>query len=85
MLYAEIVLPLAQPTYTFAIPEGMSLAEGDAVAVQFGAKNYYTGIVWSITDRRPDVKRLKSVVSRLYSHPLLCREQMRFWEWVAGY
>ena len=85
MLYAEIVLPLAQPTYTFAIPEGMSLAEGDAVAVQFGAKNYYTGIVWSITDRRPDVKRLKSVVSRLYSHPLLCREQMRFWEWVASY
>ena len=85
MLYAEIVLPLAQPTYTFAIPEGMSLAEGDAVAVQFGAKNYYTGIVWSITDRRPDVKRLKSVVSRLYSHPLLGCEQMRFWEWVASY
>lgn len=85
MLYAEIVLPLAQPAYTFAIPEGMSLSVGDAVAVQFGARNYYTGIVWSITEQRPNVSKIKYVVKTLYSHPLLGREQMRFWEWVASY
>ena len=34
--YADIVLPLAQPAYTFAVPDGLSLAEGQAVAVQFG-------------------------------------------------
>ena len=29
-LYADIVLPLAQPAYTFAVPEGMHVAEGTA-------------------------------------------------------
>ena len=33
-LYADIVLPLAQPAYTFAVPEGMHVAEGTAVAAQ---------------------------------------------------
>ena len=46
MRYADIVLPLAQPTYTYAVPEGMTLREGDAVSVQFGLRKYYTGIVW---------------------------------------
>ena len=62
MLYAEIVLPLAQPAYTFSIPQGMELACGDAVLVQFGQRNYYTGIVWSISDKKPDYKRVKSVI-----------------------
>lgn len=85
MLYAEIVLPLAQPAYTFSIPQGMELACGDAVLVQFGQRNYYTGIVWSISDKKPDYKRVKSIVRRLYSRPLLAAEQMRFWEWMADY
>ena len=46
-LYADIVLPLAQPAYTFAVPEGMHVAEGTAVAVQFGPRKFYTGVVYS--------------------------------------
>jgi len=26
--YADIVLPLAQPAYTFAVPDGMTVAAG---------------------------------------------------------
>ena len=52
-LYADIVLPLAQPAYTFAVPEGMHVEAGQAVAVQFGARKFYTGIVWRVHDRRP--------------------------------
>ena len=47
-LYADIVLPLAQPAYTFAVPEGMHVEAGQAVAVQFGARKFYTGIVLSL-------------------------------------
>ena len=47
-LYADIVLPLAQPAYTFAVPEGMHVEAGQAVAVQFGARKFYTGIVWRV-------------------------------------
>ena len=53
-LYADIVLPLAQPVYTFAVPGGTDVAAGQAVAVQFGARKFYTGIVWRVHDRRPD-------------------------------
>ena len=34
--YADIVLPLAQPAYTYAVPDGLDIREGDAVAVQLG-------------------------------------------------
>lgn len=84
-LFADIVLPLAQPAYTFAVADGAELCEGDAVAVQFGAKNIYTGIVWRLHDRRPEYKRIKSVGKALYDRPLLSALQMRLWEWTADY
>lgn len=76
--FADIVLPLAQPAYTFAVPEGMTLAEGQAVLVQFGANRYYTGIVWRLHDRRPDFRRIKPVLRPLYGVQLLGEEQRRF-------
>ncbi len=84
--FADIVLPLAQPTYTFAVPsDGEPLREGDAVAVQFGPKNIYTGIVWRLHDERPNVKRIKSVGRKLYPQRLVDEKHMRLWEWMADY
>ena len=83
--FADIVLPLARPAYTFAVPEGMELAEGCAVAVQFGPRKFYTGIVWRLHDREPDFKRIKPVQRVLGDRPLLSELQRRFWEWVAAY
>ena len=87
-LFADIVLPLAQPAYCFSIPEGAegeSLRVGDAVAVQFGPKNIYTGIIWRLHDERPAVKRIKPIGRRLYDHPLLDDKQRQLWEWMADY
>lgn len=87
-LFADIVLPLAQPTYSFSVPEGAeweSVRVGDAVAVQFGPRNIYTGIVWRLHDERPNAKRIKPIGRRLYDHPLLDAQQMRLWEWMADY
>ncbi len=83
--YADILLPLAQPAYTFAVPEGMELREGQAVAVQFGARKFYTGIVWRVHDRRPDFEKIKSVHHLVQERPLLTSRQMRLWEWMADY
>lgn len=83
--YADIVLPLFQPLYTFAVPDDAELSEGDAVAVQFGPKSIYTGIIWRLHDRRPDAKRVKTVGRKLYPEPLLSPTAMRFWEWMADY
>ena len=86
--FADIVLPLAQPAYCFSVPEGAegdTLREGDAVAVQFGPKNIYTGIVWRLHDERPNVKRIKPIGRRLYDRPLLNEQGRRLWEWIADY
>lgn len=87
-LYADILLPLAQPLYTFAVPEGMLLEEGMAVTVPFGRKNgrLYTGIVWRLHDRAPAVERVKCVGRPLYGgRRLLTPDRQRLWEWVADY
>ena len=84
-LFADIVLPLAQPAYCFSVPEGMELQAGDAVSVQFGHRNIYTGIVWRLHNERPDVKRIKSVGRKLYDRPLLDDKQRQLWEWMADY
>ncbi len=85
MLFADIVLPLAQPAYTFALGEGIEVVPGQAVAVQFGRNKIYTGIVWRVHDRRPPVKSVKTISRILYDRPLLMHEQMAFWEWIADY
>ena len=83
--YADIVLPLAQPAYCYALPEGVELHEGDAVAVQFGVRHIYTGIIWRLHNEPPQAKRVKRVGRRLYDVPLLSDAQRQYWEWLAEY
>ena len=83
--YADIVLPLAQPAYTFAIGEGVEVCVGDAVAVQFGKNAVYTGVVWRLHDTPPTKGVAKPILKVLYDKPLLSELQMRFWEWIADY
>lgn len=85
MTYADIVLPLAQPFYTFAVPGGLVLGEGMAVAVPFGRSKIYTGIVWRLHDRRPEAKTIKTISRALYDFPLVDGRQRALWEWIADY
>ena len=85
MLYAQVVLPLAQPMYTFSVDEALGVGIGDAVVVQFGSSRYYTGIVWSISAQKPEYPRIKPILKRLYSTPLVTPEAQRLWEWIAEY
>ena len=63
----------------------MAVEVGDAVVVQFGSFRYYTGIVWSISEAKPDLKRIKPILRKLYSTPLVSPELQQLWEWVADY
>jgi primosomal protein N' (replication factor Y) len=85
MLYAQVVLPLAQPMYSFSLDESLAVEVGDAVVVQFGSSRYYTGIVWSISTQKPEYPRIKPILKRLYSTPLVTAEAQRLWEWIAEY
>ena len=83
--FADIVLPFAQPAYTFAVGEGVEVRVGDAVAVQFGKNAVYTGVVWRLHNTPPAKGTAKPILKVLYNKPLLSELQMRFWEWVADY
>lgn len=63
----------------------MGVGIGDAVVVQFGSSRYYTGIVWSISAQKPEYPRIKPILKRLYSTPLVTPEAQRLWEWIAEY
>ena len=76
---------MAQPMYSFSLDEKLAVEVGDAVVVQFGSSRYYTGIVWSISTERPDYPRLKPILKKLYSRPLLTPATQRLWEWIADY
>ena len=76
---------MAQPMYTFSLNEGLGVQVGDAVVVQFGSSRFYTGIVWSITEEKPDYPRLKPILKKLYSTPLITPAMQRLWEWIAEY
>ncbi len=86
-LYADIVLPLAQGSFTFEVGDTLEVEVGRAVVVPFGAPTtkYYTGIVWRPHDQRPNYKRIRAIERVLYSRPLLTADQQRFWEWIAHY
>ena len=85
MTFADIILPLAQPCYTFAVSHIPDLKVGEAVAVQFGQRSVYTGIVLRLHNNPPKRGKVKPVLKRLYNFALLTPKQIEFWSWMASY
>ena len=85
MNFADIILPLAQPCYTFAVSHIPDLKVGEAVAVQFGPRNVYTGIVLRLHNNAPKRGKIKPVLQRLYDFAILTPKQIEFWSWMASY
>lgn len=84
--FAETLLPLALPgTYTYRIPEGMSLSIGMRVLVPFGRKKIFTAIVMSMHDREPKGYEVKEILGTLDDKPIVRHPQLDFWQWIADY
>ncbi len=84
--FAETLLPLALPgTYTYRIPEGMTLSIGMRVLVPFGRKKIYTAIVMALHDREPKGYEVKEILGTLDDKPIVKHPQLKFWQWIADY
>lgn len=80
----QVLLPLAlDGAYTYAVPEGMALAEGDYVRVPLGPRQM-TGVVWQVGGKAPDATKLRAVTER-YDCPPMPALHMKFVDWVARY
>jgi primosomal protein N' (replication factor Y) (superfamily II helicase) len=86
--FARIILPLSLPKlYTYRVPQELesSVAVGKRVAVQFGARKVYAGIVHSIHHQPPLDYQAKYILDVLDELPLISPQLLKFWEWMASY
>ena len=87
-LFCEVLLPLHLPRgFTYRIPLELydKIKVGVRVAVQFGAKKIYSGIVSEIHERVPSVTSVKYVLEIIDSEPIISEKTLAFYDWVASY
>lgn len=86
-LFADILLPLpVKGTFTYRIPYELNefVNEGQRVAVQFGRKKVYAGLIKKLHENVPEYTP-KYILHLLDEHPLVKMVQFKFWEWIATY
>ncbi|MGV7031799.1 primosomal protein N' [Methylobacterium symbioticum] len=80
---AEILIPLALDTaYSYVVPEGLALAEGDVVQVPLGPRET-VGVVWGLS-HSPGGSNLRPVTGRVAVAPLT-EPLRRLVDWIARY
>ena len=87
MRFVDVLVPVAlDQTYSYRVPEGLSLAPGDLVTVPLGARGETMGVVWA-DNASPNPRlhnRMKDVADKLDVPPLKT-ELRKFVDWVADY
>src|SRR5574344_129838 len=88
ILFVDVILTLHLPySYCYRLPQEMNedIAIGQRVAVQFGSKKIYSGIVVNITDVAPKVKNIKYVIAIIEKEKTVTQKQIDFFKWIAEY
>src|SRR5689334_502649 len=88
MGFVEVAVNSGLPhrgAFSYAVPEGMTLAVGDGVMVPFG-KRTLQGIVVALADVVSfDPDKLKEVVGRYAGKPAVSPEHVALAKWIADY
>lgn len=87
-LFAHVLVPVPVPkTYTYRVPHDWNdwIHEGLRVAVQFGPKKIYAGIILSLSDSPPVGYQAAYLLDVLDDAPIVNHRQLQFWQWVAKY
>jgi primosomal protein N' (replication factor Y) (superfamily II helicase) len=87
-LYAQIILPLPlHDTYTYSVPVQWHelIKTGQRVVVQFGAKKYYAGLVYSVIPYVSDNLVVKEILEILDEKPVIFQSNLEMWKWMAEY
>ena len=79
---ADVLIPLALDTaYSYAVPDGLSLREGDVVQVPLGTREV-VGVVWGLrAGAGSNFKRVTDAIDA----PALSPGMRKFLDWVAWY
>ena len=87
ILYADVILPLAVPCMTFAVPDNIreQIAVGQRVIVPIGNRKLYTGIIDRLRTEAPSYSRIKAIVRPIGTNPIVTPEQLDLWHWLSSY
>jgi len=89
MKYAEVIAPLPlDNTFTYLIPAAWEdiVMPYCLVEASFGKNRWFTGLVTSISDRKPDTDfEIKELLSLLDYRPAVRPLQVELWKWIASY
>ena len=86
--FAEVILPLPlYDRFTYRIPEEMlsDMKPGIRVIVQFGARKFYSGLVYSISDNAPDGIEIKSIEAVIDDNEVIFPANFEMWQWISEY
>src|SRR6185295_19132360 len=86
MGFVEVAVNSGLPhrgSFSYAVPEGMTLAVGDGVFVPFG-RRYLQGIVVDVVDV-PSFAEPKPVDARLGEAPIISPERVQLAKWLSEY
>ncbi len=87
-LFAQVMVPVPVPkTFTYRVPHDWNdfVFPGVRVAVQFGVRKVYAGIVMSVIDEPPQGYQASYILEILDDQPIVTSRQLEFWKWVAEY
>lgn len=87
-MFVEVIIPLALPkNYTWAVPDHLKeqVKVGCRVEVVLGKNKKYAGVVKRIHNERPVAFEAKDILNVLDTEPIVYKQQLLLWEWIAGY
>jgi len=86
-LFADILIPLpVKGTFTYRIPHTLNefVTEGQRVAVQFGKKKIYSGLIKKIHTNVPEYTP-KYILHLIDESAVTNEIQFKFWSWMSAY
>lgn len=86
--YADVILPLPlQGTFTYQLSQkqSKSLGIGHRVAVSFGKRKIYTGVIKKIHNEKPELSEIKPIEFYYDKNALVSELQIEFWSWISKY
>ena len=86
MHYADVILPVPlHATFTYAVPETLSVVEGMRVLVPFGRGKKYVGVVDRVHDQQPQDYAVKAMETVMDEQPIVTTSQLSQWHWISDY
>ena len=86
--FVDLILPLPLPnrfTYSITEDEADFIKPGMRLAVPFGKRKLYTGIVAEVHQDPPKVYEAKPISQILDEKPMVTAVQLKFWNWISSY